>query len=108
MTDIRTDDYFYKAVLWAKENGMFTGDVFNPNMPCTRAMAVEFMWKQAGSPPAQSASFTDVSSGASYAPAVGWAVEKGVTTGTSATTFSPESICTRGQIVTFLWRSLVK
>ena len=79
---------------------MASGDNFGPNDPCTREMAVEFMWKQAGSPKAPAANFTDVSSDA-----VNWALEKGVTKGTSDTTFSPNNTCTRGQIVTFLWRA---
>ena len=82
---------------------MAGGDAFSPDAPCTREMAVEFMWKHAGSPNAAAASFSDVSS-----PAVNWAVEKGVTNGTSATTFSPNDTCTRGQIVTFLYRCLSK
>ena len=85
---------------WAAEQGMASGDKFGPNDPCTREMAVEFMWKQAGSPKAPAANFTDVSSDA-----VNWALEKGVTKGTSDTTFSPNNTCTRGQIVTFLWRA---
>ena len=98
-TDVNPDLYYAKATAWAKENGMASGSTFSPDAPCTREMAVEFMWKLAGSPSAPAASFTDVSSGA-----VNWAVEKGVTNGTSATTFSPNSTCTRGQIVTFLYR----
>jgi hypothetical protein len=66
------------------------------------------MWKAAGSPSARAASFTDVSAGAEYADAVAWAVEQGVTAGTSDTTFSPDSVCTRGQIVSFLYRGLEK
>ena len=82
---------------------MASGDTFSPDDPCTREMAVEFMWKHAGSPAAAQAGFTDASS-----PAVDWAVEKGVTNGTSGTTFSPETICTRGQIVTFLYRGFAQ
>lgn len=99
-TDINAGAYYEKAVTWAAEQGMASGDKFGPNDPCTREMAVEFMWKQAGSPKAPAANFTDVSSDA-----VNWALEKGVTNGTSATTFSPKATCTRGQIVTFLWRA---
>lgn len=100
-----TAEYFSKAVLWATENGMLQGSTFYPNTPCTRAMAVEFMWKYAGSPSAANSNFTDVASNASYAKAVGWAVAKGITNGTSANTFSPNVICTRSQIVTLLYRS---
>ena len=105
-TDVSDNVYYYQAVLWAAENGMASGTAFSPNEPCTRAMAVEFMWKQAGSPKAEAASFTDVPADASYSDAVGWAVQHAVTSGTSATTFSPDSTCTRGQIVTFLYRGL--
>jgi len=88
---------------WAAGKGIDAGDM---NAPCTRAMAVEFIWKAAGSPaPAKTASFSDVSASAGYAKAVSWAVEKGVTNGTSATTFGPDNTCTRGQIVTFLYRA---
>ncbi len=106
VTDVKASDYFYKAVLWAAENKMFSGTAFAPGEPCTRAMAVEFMWKQAGSPSASSSAFTDVPSDASYASAVSWALDKGVTAGTSKTTFSPDTACSRGQIVTFLYRGM--
>lgn len=82
---------------------MVSGNVFSPNAPCTRQMAVEFMWKYAGSPDAPDAAFTDISSDA-----VDWALETGVTTGTSATTFTPERTCTRAEIVTFLYRGFAK
>lgn len=98
--DVKAGAYYAKAAAWAVENGMVSGGAFSPDAPCTREMAVEFMWKQAGSPSAAKASFTDVSSDA-----VNWAVEKGVTSGTSASTFSPANTCTRGQIVTFLYRA---
>ena len=74
--------------------------------PCTRSDVVTYLWKLAGSPSAKAASFSDVSSGAVYAPAVNWAVEKKITSGTSETTFSPEKTCTRGKIVTFLYQAL--
>lgn len=96
--------YYYKAALWAKEQGMI-GEDFAAGEPCTRAMAVTYLWKQAGSPAAPAASFTDVPSGADYAPAVAWAVEQGVTSGTGNNQFSPAQTCTRGQIVTFLYRA---
>lgn len=105
VSDIRPDDYYYKAVLWAAENGMFNGDVFSPGAPCTRAMAVEFIWKQAGQPRAGGCEFTDVPSNAGYARAVAWAVSSGVTSGTGSGTFSPDENCTRAQIVTFLYRA---
>lgn len=107
-TDVKADDWFYGAALWAQEQGMVTGDTFNPNTPCTRSMAVKYLWQAAGSPSAKAASFTDVPAGADYAQAVNWAVEKGITNGTSLTTFSPSEVCTRGHIVTFLYRDLAK
>ena len=81
--------------------GMASGDKFYPDDPCTRLMAVEFMWIQSGRPQAPAAVFGDVTS-----PAVDWAVKEGVTNGTSATKFSPDKTCTRAQIVTFLFRYL--
>lgn len=107
-TDIKESDYFYKAALWAKENNIISKDstVFNGNTPCTRSMAVLYIWRSAGFPAAEkTSSFTDVAATTLYAPAVDWAVEAGVTSGTSATTFSPDTTCTRAQIVTFLYRA---
>ncbi len=106
INDVASSDYYYKAVLWAVENGMISGSEFSPNSPCTRAIAVEFMWKQAESPVSeQVAEFTDVARSDSCAEAVSWAVDKGITSGTSGTTFSPDAACTRAQIVTFLYRA---
>ena len=98
--------YYYGAALWAFELGMID-ETFAPNTPCTRAQAVRFMWIDAGSPAdVEAASFTDVAADADYAAAVNWAVDRGVTNGTGdGTTFSPENVCTRGQIVTFLYRA---
>ena len=98
--------YYYGAALWAYEMGMID-ETFAPNTPCTRAQAVRFMWIDAGSPAdVEAASFTDVAADADYAAAVNWAVDRGVTKGTGdGTTFSPENVCTRGQIVTFLYRA---
>ena len=107
-TDVNASDYYYNAVLWAVENGITTGTsatTFSPNESCTRAQCVTFLYRAVGSAAAAKAAFTDVSADAYYAPAVDWAVEKGVTTGTSATTFSPDAACTRAQIVTFLYRA---
>ncbi len=103
-SDVSTGSYYAKAAAWAAEQGIVEGDSFSPDAPCTRAMAVEFMWKQAGSPAVAAAGFADVSTGASYATAVGWAVAEGITNGTGTDTFSPEKPCTRAQIVTFLYR----
>lgn len=108
VSDVKSDDYYYKAVLWAAENGMFSGDAFLPSAPCTRAMAVEFIWRQAGQPSADGCKFIDVPSDASYTQAVAWAISNGVTYGTSNTTFSPDANCTRGQIVTLLHRAFAE
>ena len=107
-TDVTASDYYYNAVLWAVENGITTGTsetTFSPNESCTRAQCVTFLYRVVGSAATAKAIFTDVSADAYYAPAVDWAVEKGVTDGTSATTFSPDAVCTRAQIVTFLYRA---
>ena len=109
-TDVSSSAYYYDAVLWAVENGVTSGTTtttFSPNLACTRAQAVTFLWRAAGSPAPKSVNnpFTDVSSSAYYYDAVLWAVENGITAGTTATTFSPDQTCTRAQIVTFLWRA---
>ena len=109
-TDVRQGDYFYDAVLWAVENGITNGTSatqFSPNQTCTRAQTVTFLWRAAGSPKANSTNnpFTDVTPGAYYYDAVLWAVENGITNGTSATTFSPDNTVTRGQVVTFQYRA---
>ena len=108
-TDVDEDSYCYLAVAWAVENGITVGTsatTFSPNDGCTRAQIVTFLWRAAGKPDPVSTtvSFTDVSE-SYYYPAVLWAVENGVTVGTSATTFSPDAICTRAQSVTFLYRN---
>ena len=108
--DVPAGSYYYDAVLWAVENGITTGasaSRFDPNGICTRAQAVTFLWRAAGSPAAKSAvmPFTDVKAGSYYYDAVLWAVENGITKGTSETMFSPDATCSRAQIVTFLWRS---
>jgi uncharacterized repeat protein (TIGR02543 family) len=104
-TDVAEGEFYYKAAVWAAEQGIVSGTEFAPNDPCTRAMAVEFIWLSKDAPSAAQADFTDVSADASYAKAVDWALETGVTTGTTDTTFSPEKTCTRAQIVTFLYRA---
>lgn len=103
---VNTEAYYYKAALWAFEKGMIDA-TFAPNTACTRAQAVRFMWIDAGSPAdVDAASFTDVAADADYAAAVNWAVDRGVTNGTGdGTTFSPDTVCTRGQIATFLYRA---
>lgn len=97
-------EYYYKAALWAAEQGMVEGG-FAPDALCTRAMAVTFMWKYASSPSAAPAGFTDVPAGADYAQAVAWAVEKEVSSGVGDNRFAPDEVCSRGQIVTFLYRA---
>lgn len=108
--DVKSGDYFYDAANWAVEKGITTGTsatTFSPNASCTRAQIVTFLWRASGSPEPKTASnpFTDVAANAYYCKAVLWAVENGITTGTSATTFSPDAPCTRAQGVTFLWRA---
>ena len=105
--DVSFGDYFYAPALWACERNMVSGAVFSPDKECTRAMAVEYLWKAAGSPTAtSSARFTDVPVSSSISQAVAWAVESGITTGTSSKAFSPDKACTRAQIVTFLYRDI--
>ena len=108
--DVPEGSFYYDAVLWAVDKGITKGTDtthFSPNGICTRAQAVTFLWRAAGSPAAKSGAmpFTDVKAGSYYETAVLWAVENGITKGTTATTFSPEQNCSRAQIVTFLWRS---
>ncbi len=106
-TDVTADDFFFEAVLWAVKNGITSGTsatTFSPNASCTRGQMVTFLWHAAGSPAPKSEEthFTDLEPGAYYHDAVCWAVEQGITSGTSATTFSPDDSVTRGQAVTFL------
>ena len=108
--DVPASAYYYDAVEWAVEKGITSGTsatTFSPDAACTRAQAVTFLWRAAGSPAPKSSvnPFTDVPASAYYYDAVLWAVENGITAGTSATTFSPDASCTRAQIVTFLYRA---
>ena len=108
--DVATGSYYEDAVDWAVENGITQGTDdthFSPDGICTRAQAVTFLWRTAGSPASKTSTmpFTDVPVGSYYYDAVLWAVENGITKGTSDTTFSPNMTCSRAQIVTFLWRS---
>ena len=107
-TDVPVGSYYYDAVLWAVENGIAKGTsdtTFSPNMTCTRAQIVAFLWRSEKSPAAGTANpFADVKSTAYYADAVLWAVKEDITKGTTSTAFSPNTDCTRAQIVTFLWR----
>lgn len=108
-TDVKESDYYYKAALWAAEKGMVSGTALGASTPCTRSATVTYLWKLAGEPSAtKEAAFSDVPSGADYAKAVAWAVARGITSGTSATTFAPDTTCTRGQIVTFLYRDMAQ
>ena len=105
-TDVNTTDYFYDAAVWANKLGFTSGTEFAPETPCTRASTVTYLWIAAGSPSADTeAGFSDVAASADYAKAVAWAVEEGITSGVSATEFAPGTICSRGQIVTFLNRT---
>ena len=107
--DVPPDSYYAKAVAWAVENGITlgTGDgTFSPNATCTRAQSVTFLYRALGTAPTTVNGFTDVTADAFYADAVAWAVESGVTNGTTDSTFSPNNGCTRAQIVTFLYRTM--
>lgn len=108
--DVSVDAYYFDAVKWAADKGITGGvsdNLFAPDDGCTRAHIVTFLWRAAGSPePKSMASFTDVTASAYYAKAVAWAVENGVTNGTTDTTFDPDAVCTRAQAVAFLARAL--
>ena len=113
-------DAYAKAAVWAYEKGMVSGTTFDAAKPCTRAMTVQYLWIDNGKPEYQldgtegdvpyitsplASKFTDVPASAPYRAAVAWAIDWGVTNGTSETTFSPDKTCTRGQIVTFIYRN---
>ncbi len=107
-TDVPADAYYAKAVAWAIENGITLGTTdttFSPDAACTRAQSVTFLYRALGKLAGSKAAFSDVPAGSYYADAVAWAVENGVTNGTTDTTFSPNNGCTRAQIVTFLYRA---
>ena len=107
--DVSADAYYYEAVKWAADKGITGGigdSLFAPNQSCTRAQIVTFLWRSAGSPePKALSSFADVPADAYYAKAVAWAVENGITDGTSDTTFAPGTICTRAQGAALLYRA---
>lgn len=106
-TDINKTDYYYDAAIWAYGKGMVKGKEFMGSLPCTRSSTVMYLWINAGSPEVEAKSqFTDVTSDADYSKAVMWAFKENITSGTSQTTFSPDVICTRGQIVTLLHRAI--
>ena len=110
--DIDKDMYYHDAILWAVENKLANGTdsiSFSPEMTLTRGQAVAFLWRAAGMPePAGTHTFADVADTDYYAKAVQWAAENGITSGTGDGCFSPEAPCTRGQIVTFLYRCFGK
>ena len=107
LTDVPGDAYYAEAVRWALSQGITTGTAdgrFSPNAPCTRAQAVTFLFRASKASADGAPAFGDVAADAYYAEAVKWATDNGITTGTTSSTFSPGSGCTRAQIVTFLWR----
>ena len=109
-TDVPADAYYHDAVLWAAENGIANGiddTHFAPDATCTRAQAVTFLWRAAGSPAtdAEVLPFSDVDANSYYTQAVQWAAENGITTGIDDTHFAPDATCTRAQAMTFLWRA---
>lgn len=108
-TDVNEDDDYYKAVLWAVEQGITAGtapNTFSPDAPCTRAQIVTFLWRYSQAARTGERKFTDVAQAAYYYEAVQWAAGNGITTGVTETLFAPDDPCTRGQIVTFLYRAL--
>ena len=109
-TDVKSGSYYYEAVLWALEEGITDGVTdtsFAPDAACTRAQAAALLWRAQGSPKAErDHGFRDVADGAYYADAVAWAAANGVTEGMTATTFAPDALCTRAQIITFLYRAM--
>lgn len=107
LADVSSDAYYAEAVRWALSQGITTGTAdgrFSPNAPCTRAQAVTFLFRASKASADGAPAFSDVAADAYYAEAVKWATDNGITTGTTSSTFSPGSGCTRAQIVTFLWR----
>ena len=111
--DVEADSFYYKAVLWAVEKGITNGvdaTHFDPNGKCNRAQIVTFLWRAKGCPEPEITShpFADVEDGSFYHKATLWAVENGITNGMTATSFAPTLTCTRGQVVTFLYRAYTK
>lgn len=104
-TDVKEEDYYYKAALWAYEKELVSGNVFTASAPCTRGQTMLYLYLLAGSPEAEPTEFTDVAADSVYNRAISWAVTQGITTGKTETTFAPDEICTRGHIVTFLYRA---
>ena len=108
--DVMARDWYYDAALWSYEQGIYepSNATFAANTPCTRGSTVEYLWRSAWCPNVETVPFSDVAAGTNLSKAVSWAVENGVTNGTGGTTFSPNTICTRGQIVTLLYRCFVE
>ena len=108
-TDLDGSEYYYKAAIWGVSKGIGVGDKeFNGDTPCSRNSAMLYLWKAAGQPSATTkATFTDIQN-TNNIDGISWAVENGITSGTSSTTFSPDTICTRAQIISFLYRNLVQ
>ena len=105
-TDVTESAYYYQSALWAAERGIVSGTAFHPDEPVTRGQFAAFLYRNAGSPAAAGKSaFNDVPDNAPYAQAVAWVAAQGIASGTGDHTFSPDSVCTRGQIVTFLYRA---
>lgn len=105
-TDVKEDAYYYDALLWAAEHGVVSGTAFQPNDATTRSQFAVFLYQSAGAPAvSDSSAFTDVPKDAAYSQAVAWVAKEGITSGTGEGTFTPDGVCTRGQIVTFLYRA---
>ena len=105
-TDVKEDAYYYQSALWAAERGIVSGTAFQASEPVTRGQFAAFLYRNAGSPAVESKNnFTDVPGDAYYAQAVAWVAAQGIASGTGEHTFSPDTVCTRGQIVTFLYRA---
>lgn len=107
-SDLSRDAYYYDAAIWAYEQGLRGGRTFGGNNPCKRMTTVMYLWNLAGQPTAPEHSFSDVPDVSALRAAISWAVQHGITTGTGNNTFSPEKECTRGEIVTFLYRTYAK
>ncbi len=105
-TDVADSAYYHDAALWAAERGLVTGSTMQPDEPVTRGTMVTFLYRNAGSPAVSGGTaFADVPQNAWFAKPVAWATSRKITSGTSGNTFSPDTVCTRGQIVTFLYKA---
>ncbi|MBR3569665.1 MAG: S-layer homology domain-containing protein [Oscillibacter sp.] len=106
--DVPSNCYYYRPAIWAAERGLVEGALFEPDTPCTRGAVMLYFWKLAGSPGGNPNPFEDVPPRTGYAEAAAWAASRGITTGVTPTTFEPERVCSRAQIVTFLYRHLAE